>query len=135
MAISGQLNGGLLLFFPESSATRISCQLLRKQSIEDLLHEPASSTLKEVGNILASAFLASLEQQLGLRSLPAPPEIARATIAQLLKDRQQTGADHCVIVRTRLISNLDETAPLQGAIYLLPQPEALQKLIDKLSAD
>ncbi len=135
VAISGQLNGGLLLFFPEDSANRISCQLLGKDVVDDLLREPACSTLKEVGNILASAFLASLESQLGLRSLPAPPEIARASTNQLLGEKQLGGAGSRMMLRTRLYSTAAAGKPLQGAIYLVPQVESLQLLTDRLNGN
>lgn len=133
MAIRGELKGSLLLFFPEASAEWISCRLLRKASVEDLLIEPASSTLKEVGNILASAFLASLENQLDLHSLPSPPEIVRAPIGPLLK--RQGGPEPGMIVRTRLFSEATESGLLQGTIYLFPQPASLQLLHEKIGVD
>ncbi len=135
LALSGDLEGGLLLFFPEASASWLGCQLLRRSSLENLLSEPASSALKEVGNILASAFLTSFDNQYGLCCLPSPPQISRARIAELLLRLHPADSEPCMIVRTRLCCAEQQGEPLQGAIYLFPQEKSLQMLLSKLTAE
>lgn len=83
LAIAGELTGGLLLFLPQPSAFWLCGQLLGAPPAE-LLTEPARSTLQEVGNIIASAVLVSLEEQLHLKAVPAPPHTSLAPLAALL---------------------------------------------------
>lgn len=133
MRVSGDINGGLLLTFSEGSADWLSRRLLGVAELGDLLLEPASSTLKEVGNIFASAFLANLDQQLGLRALPAPPQLSRAPVAELLQQSQSVSAEDCLLVRTRLTGTGAAAELLQGAIYLLCEPPVLEQVLTRIS--
>ena len=128
MQVDGDINGGLLLAFTEACASWLSGQLLGGATSENLLTEPASSTLKEVGNIIASAFLASIDDQLGLRALPSPPQISCALLDELLQSCKPSCDEVCLIVRTRLRGSGDAGDNLQAAIYLFPEPVALEKL-------
>ena len=134
MGINGDLNGGMLLFFPEQSAVWLSCQLLG-QAPADLLAEPVSSTLKEVGNIIASAFLASLDNQLQLRALPTPPELSLAPLDQLLKQQQVAQLSPCPIVCSRLSGDGASQDSLRGAIYLFPETASLERLLARVSSE
>ncbi len=133
MRVSGDINGGLLLTFSEGSANWLSRRLLGVAELGDLLLEPASSTLKEVGNIFASAFLANLDQQLGLRALPAPPQLSRAPVAELLQQSQSVSAADCLIVRTRLTGTGAAAELLQGAITLFCEPPVLEQVLARIS--
>lgn len=132
MGVSGDINGGLLLVLSDACGQWLSEQLLRTTVIADLLVEPASSTLKEVGNIMASSFLASLDTQLGLRALPAPPLLCRAPLDELLERFPASCDDACLIVRTRLKGAGDAAGNLQGAIYLFPEAAALESLLARI---
>lgn len=132
MQVSGDINGGLLLALSEDCAGWLSDRLLGGVSSGDLLAEPASSTLKEVGNILASSFLASLDDQLGLRAMPSPPRLSCVPLDKLLQMCQQCCDEACLIVRTRLLGSGDASGNLQGAVYLFPEPAALEMLLAKI---
>lgn len=132
MGVSGDITGGLLLVLSESCAEWLSRQLLGTETIGDLLQEPVSSTLKEVGNILSSSFLASLDDQLGLRALPSPPVLSHAPIIDILEGCQPSREDVCLVVRTRLLGTGDAADNLQGAIYLFPEAAALDHLVARI---
>ncbi len=135
MSISGQLTGNLLMFLPEHSAFNLSRKLLRTDDITDLQQEPACSTLKEVGNILASAFLSSLDKQLGIRAFPSPPEMINASLAvQMLYLRQQVPGS-CLVIESCLVGAQDQENILQGSIYMFPSQESLQHLLEKISVE
>ena len=130
--VCGDIEGGLLLAFSEDCAHWLTGRLLGAAS-EDLMVEPASSTLKEVGNILASSFLASLDDQLDLRVMPSPPQLSRAQLEELLQASQPPCDEACLIVRTRLHGTGDGGENLQGDIYLLPEPATLEKIQDLIA--
>ncbi len=133
MDVSGELQGGMLLFFTQASADWLSSQLLGHDEFLSLLSEPASSTLREVGNIIASAFLASLDNQLGLRALPSPPELSIKPLSELFADQQQVQVVPCPIVCSRLSGEEGTESLLQGAIYLFPESRSLELLAERLS--
>jgi len=129
MGISGEFSGGLLLFLVEDCARWLTGKLLCNIETNNLLSEPASSTLKEVGNIICSAFLASLDDQLGLRSLPNPPVLSSGAILELVTDYQQGVSEPCLVVRTRLQSGAQEPVDLQGESYLFLSCRAMEQLV------
>ncbi len=129
MPISGELRGGLLLALPEESAGWMSRQLLGMSGC-DLLSEPASSTLKEVGNIIASAFLASIDSQLGVRALPEPPQLKIALAREWLEACLQIDSEACFMLRTDLLSSDDM---VRGAIYLLATKASLDLLRSRIA--
>lgn len=132
MQVCGDVECGLLLAFSKNCASWLTGQLLGAAS-DDLLEEPASSTLKEVGNILASSFLASLDDQLGLRVMPSPPQLSCALLEDLLKASQPRCDKGCLFVRTRLHGTGDASENLQGDIYLFPEPATLKKIQDLIA--
>ena len=85
IGISGDIQGALLFVLNEAEVCWLLEPLLGPITIPELLSEPASSTIREVGNIFASGFLASLEEQLKVRALPAPPQLETGTLEQLLR--------------------------------------------------
>lgn len=129
MRVSGDIAGGLLLALSVDCAEWLSGQLLGGTAGNGLLLEPASSTLKEVGNIIASSFLASVDDQLGLRAMPSPPTLSSLPLGELLQSCQSNRDETCLIVRTRLLGVGSVGDNLQAAIYLFPEPAALEKLL------
>ena len=135
LKIHGELSGDMLLFFSQQSAGWLSGQLLGEDQPADLLAEPARSTLQEVGNIIASAFLASLDDQLQLRALPTPPKIILAPLATLFSQRQKEPAQSAPVVCSRLSCAAEGAAPLQISIYLFPAIDSLDLLLAQLAAE
>ncbi len=135
LEINGELSGGMLLFFPRPSAVWLSSQLLGADQHVDLLIEPARSTLQEVGNIIASAFLASLDDQLQLRALPSPPKISLAPLARLISQQQPERPLSAPVLCSRLSCAADDVIPLQLSIYLFPAINSLELLLARVSGE
>ena len=135
MLVSGDINGSLLLALAESSAFWLCDQLLGRSEKRDLLAEPASSTLKEVGNILASSFLACLDDQLGLRAMPSPPQLCSAPLEKLLQSCLPHGDNAHLVIRTQLSGAFANDINQQGAIFLFPDPATLDKVLGQISSD
>lgn len=134
MAISGELSGGLLLFLTDDCARWLTGKLLRCETVADLYVEPASSTLKEIGNIISSAFLASLDDQLGVRSLPSPPVLSCGTVTELVEGYQQDRNEPCLVIHTHLSSGKLEAAELQGESYLFLSCQAMEQLMSRIAS-
>ncbi|SHJ51569.1 chemotaxis protein CheC [Malonomonas rubra DSM 5091] len=130
MGVCGELQGGLLLVLSEKRARSMAQQLLGMPVGAALTEEPACSTLREVGNIVASAFLASIDDQLGLRALPEPPQLHVAQLDRLLEQHRTQQKDACLAVRTDLVGA--ETGPVEGAIFLLPEQASLDLLYQRI---
>lgn len=134
MQVGGDTKGGFLLALSEACAGWFCGQLLGSNADQNLLEEPGSSTLREVGNIIASSFLASIDDQLGLRAMPSPPQLSRATLGDLLKGCQSNSDEACLIVRTRLLGAGETSENLQAAIYLFAEPAALEQLLAQIGS-
>lgn len=127
LAIAGELTGGLLLFLPQPSASWLCGQLLGAQPAE-LLTEPARSTLQEVGNIIASALLVSLEEQLHLKAVPAPPHISLAPLAALLDQLPGERPQTAPLLSSRFHCAVTAAQPVLISSSLCPVGAALQRL-------
>ena len=73
LQILGDARGNILMVFPSESASRLLARLLRQDEGIVLESEIGVSTLKEVGNILASAYLNALGGLLGKTLIPSIP--------------------------------------------------------------
>lgn len=133
LAIDGELSGGLLLFFSPSTATWFCGQLLGERPV-DLLTEPARSTLQEVGNILASALLASLEDRLQIRAVPAPPQISLAPLTTLFAQLRGGRPHAASLVSSRLSCAPATENSVLISSYLCPASVALERLLARVAA-
>lgn len=134
MQVSGDIDGGLLMALTEDCASWLGGQLLGGLPDENLQAEPVSSTLKEVGNIIASSFLASLDDQLGLRAMPSPPQLNSGPLGELLQTCQVSSDEACLILKTRLSGAGDAAGNLEGAIYLFSKPAELKRLLEQIGS-
>ncbi|WP_305045155.1 chemotaxis protein CheC [Geoalkalibacter sp.] len=132
LGVRGAVRGSILLVFPCASARRLLENLLGPQASEDEFGELAVSTLKEVGNILASAYLSALGGLLGVSLLPTVPalacDMAGAVIDPILIDLGRAG-DVALMLETEFHSLQDEGRVVQGHFFLLPDPDSLQALL------
>lgn len=75
LGLCGALEGGIYIDLPEKMADEIVKTLAPGQEMS-LLDEMARSVLMELGNVLASVFVAYFDQYRGLRTLPTPPALS-----------------------------------------------------------
>ena len=79
LGLHGALEGGMYIELPEHMADEIVKRLTAGKA-QSLLNENARSALMEVGNILASVFVAHFDRSRGLRTLPSPPQLSFAPL-------------------------------------------------------
>jgi chemotaxis protein CheC len=123
--ILGDARGVILMIFPEESAREMIRLALGGQEAgpEDAL---SVSAMREIGNILTSAFLSAIGQLAGLSLIPSVPGYARDMAGSILDP---------VLIE---LSRLEDTAlvietvfreageGIRGHFFLLPDPHTLE---------
>lgn len=128
LQILGDARGSIMLLFPQESAHRLLCSLLGRQDKGLVMNEVSVSALKEVGNILASAYLSALGNLLKKTFIPSVPllayDMAGAVVDHVLIDLSQSG-DLAMMVETNFSGEADQELAIKGHFFLLPDPATL----------
>jgi len=128
LQILGDARGSIMLLFPQESAHRLLCSLLGHQEKGLVMTEVSVSALKEVGNILASAYLSALGNLLNKTLIPSVPllayDMAGAVVDHVLIDLSQSG-DFAMMVETDFGGEPDQALAIKGHFFLLPDPVTL----------
>jgi chemotaxis protein CheC len=132
---SGEAAGQIIILFPLATVFRMLGVLMKGHLRLLSLSETERSAVREVGNILASAFLSGLADLLGKRLMPSPPELHlddfQGLIQQVMADLQGEGSE--VLVVESLFE--DPGQRIQGRFYVLPEAASLNALIQAAPGD
>jgi chemotaxis protein CheC len=133
LMILGNVRGTIVMLLPKENAYRILKLLLGNDAADDLpLSALEESTLKELGNLVASACLNALGNMLKMTLLPSVPTLidgeAQAVLAQLMKD----GSDDAVVMIDTVFSIAETLSG--GSIFLMPAPVSLGLILEALGA-
>lgn len=132
LQILGDARGTILLIFPRESAQRLVSRLLKKPTRGMVLSEMEVSTLKEVGNILASAYLNALGSLLHITLIPSVPllahDMAGAIVDYLLIELSQTG-DMALMLEAEFHDRSAGGNAVSGHFFLLPDPGSLHMIL------
>ena len=138
LQILGDARGNILLIFPQESAHRLLSSLLGQEEKGLVINELSTSTLKEVGNILASAFLSALGSLLHMVLIPSIPmlayDMAGAVVDHVLIELSEAG-DYALTVETDFTDQAGEAAGVRGHFLLLPDPGSLDMLLKAVGGD
>jgi len=138
LQILGDARGSIMLLFPQESARRLLCSLLGKQDDKLIMNEVNVSTLKEVGNILASAYLSALGNMLKKTLIPSVPmlayDMAGAVVDYVLIDLSKTG-DLAMMVETDFSGEPGQGIPVKGHFFLLPDPSTLDIFLNAVGSN
>ena len=133
LQILGDARGSILLLFPQESAHRLLNCLLGARAQALIMNEVNSSTLKEVGNILASAYLSALGNMMKKTLIPSVPmlayDMAGAVVDYVLIDLSKTG-DYAMMVETDFSGSPAAEDLIRGHFFLLPDPTTLNIFLD-----
>ena len=127
--IEGPVEGTFLILFEEESCKALLALLLQKKPEEMLIFdEIATSTLGEVANILASAFLVALSELTKESLLPSIPstgfDMAGAILDGLLSQLGESG-NEALFIQIQMTAN---EMNFSGHIFLIPNLETLNNL-------
>ncbi|RNC72317.1 MAG: chemotaxis protein CheC [Desulfuromonadales bacterium] len=129
----GDARGNILIVLPRESALKLLSRLLPREKSEGvLLSELEISALKEVGNILASAYLNALGTLMRKTLIPSVPvlsfDMAGAVIDYVLIELGEVG-DVALMVETDFFG---EEEKINGQFFLLPDPESLKIILSAI---
>ncbi|WP_027713710.1 chemotaxis protein CheC [Desulfuromonas sp. TF] len=132
LQVLGDARGNILLILPEKSACQLLARLLGREETDLELNEISGSTLKEVGNILASAYLNALGSLLHMTLIPSIPllahDMAGAVVDHVLIELSMAG-DLALMVDTEFQGDSPTQATIKGHFFLLPDPQSLNLVL------
>lgn len=129
LQILGDARGSIMLLFPQESAHRLLGCLLQREERTLVMNELNVSALKEVGNILASAYLSAIGNLLHKTLIPSVPllsyDMAGAVVDYVLIDLSQTG-NLALMVETDFSGDASCSNQIKGHFFLMPDPQTLE---------
>ncbi|HJV35062.1 chemotaxis protein CheC [Geomonas sp.] len=131
LQILGNVRGSIVILLKEADARRMLELLLGGGESAGPLNEMEVSTLKEVGNILASACLNALGLLLKMTLLPSVPTLVSGEAAQVLPlvvDRS-CGKEPVFMVDT--VFSICDTF-CGGSLFLMPAPDSIPAMMSAL---
>jgi chemotaxis protein CheC len=135
MHMMGDLTGRSMVLFPERAAKTL-CDFLFRRPVgsTQVFGEMEQSSLKEAGNILASAYMNALSDFMGLMLVPSVPSLViDLSGAVLTSAHLNFGHDRdyafCVETSFRVEGSND---PLGGHFLLLPDLSSLRSIFDAI---
>jgi chemotaxis protein CheC len=135
MHMMGDLTGRAMVLFPERAAKTLCDFLFRREmGTTQVFAEMEQSSLKEAGNILASAYMNALSDFMGLMLVPSVPSLViDLSGAVLTSAHLNFGHDRdyafCVETSFRVEGSSD---PLGGHFLLLPDLSSLRSIFDAI---
>ncbi|HJR15447.1 MAG TPA: chemotaxis protein CheC [Gemmatimonadales bacterium] len=135
MHMMGDLTGRALLMFPEEAARTLCDILLRREpGTTHVFGAMEQSSLKEAGNILASAYLNALSDFMGMMLVPSVPSLVIDLSGAVLTSAHLNfghDRDYAFCVETSFrVEGASET--LGGHFLLLPDMASLRSIFDAI---
>lgn len=127
LQISGDARGGILILFPCDCARNLLRELLGGESAPEL-DAMELSALKEIGNILASAYLNAVGGRFRMALLPSPPTFGEATGRELLEQALRLSGAAAAAVAIETVFSVADIAG-SGCLVLLPDPGSLDAFL------
>ena len=130
--VYGGTRGNMLVVLPRGCADRLLQILFGGTGPKHPFGEMEISALKEVGNILTSAYLGAVGSLLKLPLIPSIPafstDMAQAVVDLLLIELAEVGHE-ALVVQTEFRSR---DGAFQGHFFLLPDPASLDALLQAI---
>ena len=133
LAIEGDITGSIMFLLKQEAAKHLINQLMPGMGDPDSLEfsDMELSALREMGNIIAGAYLNSLASLTNLLIFPSVPDLAIDMAGAILSiPAIQFGAigDHILLIQTQFID--DEC--IEGYFILLPDLDSYSKILGSL---
>ncbi len=136
MHMMGDLTGRTLIVFPERSARNLCDILLRRPAgTTTTFGAMEQSGLKEVGNILISAYLTALSDFMGMMLVPSVPSLTLDTAGAILTTTYLNFGherDYVFCVETAFEVAGAANEQLEGHFLLLPDMPSLRAIFDAI---
>jgi len=129
---AGELTGGILMLFPESSANTISKVLLNCEITGAQLTDLQNSMMSEIGNICLCWYLSAIAKMVNTEIIPTPPvtayDMIEAAIDLPLIELGKV-ADTAMIIMTEFRG---EIHAIEGIFLMLLEPDSLKEMARRL---
>lgn len=133
LEIKGDLNGGIILAFPERSSLSLVDILLKKSDGETVsIDDMAKSVLKETGNILAGNYLAALSNYLKLNALESIPDITSDSAESIMNSLAIEISRHSFEALLFKMNFVVDKAVIKGQMIIFFDSDSAKKMIDAL---
>lgn len=134
MNVLGDITSKILLLLTRESALNLVDMLLQnKPGSTKVLSEVGNSAIKETGNILAGAYMNSLNEFLGLMLLPSVPNLVfdmASAIFSSLSDGFDGMSSHILSIETQF-SEANEKE-IKGYLLLIPDVPSVKVLLSAI---
>lgn len=131
LRFSGPISGNILLVFPKKSVLLLKQIITGDNSRKLVFDEYHTSLLKEVGNIVAGAYLSVMEDLLKMQLVQSVPwfafDLASAIIDPILVQLGKD-SDHTVVIEAEF--SVREEDKLKGKFYLLPDTSSIKMILN-----
>jgi len=135
LQVLGDARGLVLMVFPEDSVMELLRRVVSRTPSQQVLDEIEESTLKEIGNILASAYLGALGSLVNKTLIPSTPQFAYdmvgAVIDAVLGDLIQQ-SEQAVMLEAVVYGSDPSQTDLSGHFFLIPDRESLDTLFEAI---
>ena len=127
--ILGDLPSVILLMFSQEDAFKLASLMTNRKSNGNVITEMERSALKEIGIILANAYLGALSFFIRWGLVPAVPEViedmAEAIVDYILIDLS-TSSRYALLINSVFT---EATTKVTGHFFLIPNPQGLEILL------
>jgi chemotaxis protein CheC len=129
MHVLGDVSAKIVLILPRTSAVQLATMLTKQQADErQILTALEHSAIKEVGNILAGAYLNALTEFLGLMLLQSVPQLvfdlAEAVMAEVTKGMPEDLKVLCIETTFS-----EPNRVINGHFFLIPEKNSLEQIL------
>lgn len=135
MQVFGDAKARTVIILPGATARRVTEILLRSEGLQfpDAFGEMERSALKEVGNMLAGAYLTALSDFLGMLLLPSVPDLALDMAGAVLQSTHLDFADTESVLCIETCLRMDgEGDLLRGYFLMLPAAGSLERILQAI---
>lgn len=135
LRIYGEITAKALIIFPKEKIFPILDLVMKRKTGETKeLGENEQSALKEIGNIIVSAYLNAIAKFIGLNSVPSVPALAIDMIEAIFQTISSEIAE--IDEEALLIENdmIEETSQISTTLIIIPDKDAMIKIMDALDA-
>jgi chemotaxis protein CheC len=135
LRVFGEAPGSILFLLPRESAFALVDTLIeRPNRVNYQMSELDESALKEIGNILASAYLNAFEHFTRISLLPSIPalaiDMAGAILSLILIQLGQVG-DYALVIETEFSAGTGND-DVCGHFFLIPDPGSLATILNAI---
>ena len=131
LVVEGDINGSIMFMQKKESARHMVSKLMGMELQGDDFTEMEASALKEIGNIIAGAYLNSLSTLTNLTIYPSVPELCIDMAGAILSvPAIEFGAvgDKMLLIQTDFTDDMD----LSGYFVLVPDETSYSKILTAL---